>query len=120
MPSVPRILMSTSPTSKVCSATRVKASLAFSAVTTSYPSSANHLASESRTLSSSSTISSLPWFILLPHFSRRAVGFHCHRGQLAVNWQHNLESSSLSHDGVQFDVPAVTLHNILADGQAQS
>src|ERR1035441_7938770 len=79
----------------------------------------NHLASESRTLSSSSTISNLPCVILLPRFHRCAVMIAGNCGILAIHRQLNSECRTLSHGRVHFDLPAMAFHDVLADGQAQ-
>src|SRR5208283_1799807 len=88
------------------------------------PSSANHLASESRTLSSSSTISNLPLITSLPlfllHSGEPAIGLAGQRRPLAVNRQMNCETGSSSWQRVDGYAASVALHNVLADGQAKS
>src|ERR1017187_5123935 len=79
----------------------------------------NHLASESRTLSSSSTISNLPCVIFLPRFDDCTVTIASQSGILAIHRQLNSECRTLSHGRVHFDLPAMAFHDVLADGQAE-
>src|SRR5512133_2267401 len=134
MPSVPRILISRRAISHLRSASRSSASLAFSAVPTSKPSSRNHLPSESRTLNSSSTIrrrplgsltftlqcGNRPAAICLAHQCASGCG-DC-RGLADASVQRQRNSESCASSGLRFDLDlaTVSVDDALADGEAEA
>src|SRR6185369_4382010 len=134
MPSVPRILISSSAISHLRSASRSSASLAFSAVPTSKPSSRNHLPSESRTLSSSSTIRRRPLgsltFLLqcgirpaaicLAHQCASGCSHGCCFGDTSVQRQRDPESCASSGLRFNLDLAAMTVDDALTDCEAEA